>query len=87
LEPNGRFTLEKNSEVCGYDHDSYFHGKFLAPPSHRRRLWWRHITPALNEVLGFNMTDYEKTVFLVCCGEVREGGTASLDGVVKGAAK
>jgi hypothetical protein len=35
---------------------------------------------------GFHMTGYAETEFLVCCGEVRKGGAALPDGVVKGAA-
>ena len=59
LEPSTCITLKLNPEICGYDHDAYFHGEFLAPPIHRQWLWWRQqIAYVLKEVQGFHMSDW-----------------------------
>jgi len=71
LEPDRCFTSEMSSEVCGYDQDSYFHGKFLALPYHRRR--------RRRQIMRFYVFALltMKKLFLVCCGEV---GGCSLPG-------
>jgi hypothetical protein len=85
LDPSRCFTLEINSEMCGYDQDYYFQGKFLTPPNHRR-LWRWQISCVLNEAQRFHMTDWRNRISVWCFVKQWSGGAASPDIIVEGAA-